>query len=150
MWPLFDDNPFCWIWRYGNLRSYHGDALHKVSRIRTTELWFRVQMHIICSLQCVKRSCYFYTLYSAFPAFKDHYEHLVWESLKCGNFRRLQDRASWYISIVEPTRCISFSNLFYFVVALYIFRTVFPSIIMSLRLYIQHQAYVTQILLTAC
>jgi len=44
-------------------------------------------------------------------------------------------------------RCTSFSNLFYFVVALYMFRTVFPFIIRSLRLYIQH---VKQILLTAC
>jgi len=55
-----------------------------------------------------------------------------------------------YISMVKPTRCTSFSNLLYFVVALYMFRTVFPSIIRSLRLYIQHQAYVKQILLTAC
>jgi hypothetical protein len=31
----------------------------------------------------------------------------------------------------------SFSNIFYFVVALYMFRTVFPSIIRSLRPYIQ-------------
>jgi len=57
---------------------------------------------------------------------------------------------SFSVSIVKPTRCISFSNLFYFVVALYMFRTVFPPIIRSLRLYIQHQVYVKQILLTAC
>jgi len=38
----------------------------------------------------------------------------------------------------------------YFVVALYMFRTVSPSIIRSLRLYIQHQVYVKQILLIAC
>ena len=44
----------------------------------------------------------------------------------------------------------SFSNFFYFVVALYMFQTVFPSIISSLRLYIQHQVYVKQNLLTAC
>ena len=43
-----------------------------------------------------------------------------------------------------------FLKLFYFVVALYMFRTVFPSIIRSLRLYIQHQVHVKQILLTAC
>ena len=30
------------------------------------------------------------------------------------------------------------------------FRAVFPSIIRSLRMYIQHQVYVKQILLTAC
>jgi hypothetical protein len=34
------------------------------------------------------------------------------------------------------------SNLFYFGTTLYMFRTVFPSIIRSLRLYIQHQVYV--------
>ena len=52
----------------------------------------------------------------------------------------------WFISIVKPTICTSFSNLFYFLVAIYMFRTVFPSIIRSLRLYIQHQVYVKQIL----
>ena len=38
------------------------------------------------------------------------------------------------------------SNLFYFGTTLYMFRMVFPSIIRSLRLYIQHQVYVTQVL----
>jgi hypothetical protein len=38
------------------------------------------------------------------------------------------------------------SNLIYFVVALYMFRTVFPSIIRSLRLYIHHQVCVIQVL----
>ena len=42
------------------------------------------------------------------------------------------------------------SNSFYFGTTLYMFRTVFPSIVRSLRLYIQHQVYVKQILLTAC
>ena len=51
------------------------------------------------------------------------------------------------ISIVKPTRCTSVSNLFYFGMTLYMFRTVFPSIIRSSRLYIQQQAYVKQILL---
>ena len=37
-------------------------------------------------------------------------------------------------------------NLFYFGTTLYMFRAVFPSIIRSLRLYIQHQAYVIQVL----
>ena len=35
------------------------------------------------------------------------------------------------------------SNLFYFGTTLHMFRTVFPSIIRSLRLYIQHQLYQT-------
>ena len=34
------------------------------------------------------------------------------------------------------------SNLLYFGTTLYMFRTVFPSIIRSLRLYVQHQVYV--------
>jgi len=38
------------------------------------------------------------------------------------------------------------SNLFYFGTTLYRFRTVFPSIIRSLKLYIQHQVYVIQVL----
>jgi len=38
------------------------------------------------------------------------------------------------------------SNLFYFGTTLYMFRTVFPSIIRSLRLYIQHQVYIVQVL----
>jgi hypothetical protein len=51
--PLLDDNAFCWIWRHGNLRSYHGDALHKVSRIQT-DLW--VQMHITYMLSEMRRT----------------------------------------------------------------------------------------------
>jgi len=51
------------------------------------------------------------------------------------------------ISIVKPTTCTNVSNLFYFVMTLYMFRTVFPSIIRSWRLYIQQQAFVKQILL---
>jgi len=38
------------------------------------------------------------------------------------------------------------SSLFYFGTALYMFRAVFPSVIMSLRLYIQHHIYVIQVL----
>jgi len=40
------------------------------------------------------------------------------------------------ISIVEPKQCTNVSNLFYFGMTLYMFRTVFPSIIRSSRLYI--------------
>jgi len=38
------------------------------------------------------------------------------------------------------------SNLFYFVTTLYMFRTFFPFIVRSLRLHIQHQVYVIQVL----
>jgi len=46
------------------------------------------------------------------------------------------------ISIVKPTRCTNVSTLFYFGMTLYMFRTVFPSIIRSSRLYIWQQAFV--------
>ena len=42
-----------------------------------------------------------------------------------------------YISVVKPTRCTNVWNLFYFGMILYMFRTVFPSIIRSSRLYIE-------------
>jgi len=38
------------------------------------------------------------------------------------------------------------SNLFYFATTVYMFRTIFPSIIRSLKLYIQHQVRVIQVL----
>jgi len=53
------------------------------------------------------------------------------------------------ISIVKPTRCTNVSNLFYFGMTIYMFWTVFPSITRSSRLYIQQQAFVKQILLSA-
>ena len=43
-------------------------------------------------------------------------------------------RAVHLISIVKPTRCTNVSNLFYFGMTLYMFRTVFPSIVRSSRL----------------
>ena len=52
------------------------------------------------------------------------------------------DRASWYISIVKPTRCTIFRVHW---ISRYMFRTVFPSIVRSSRLYIQHQVYVIQV-----
>ena len=47
-----------------------------------------------------------------------------------------------HISIVKPITCTNVSILFYFGIKLYTFRTVFPSIIRSSRLYIQQQAFV--------
>ena len=54
------------------------------------------------------------------------------------------------ISIVKPTRFTNVSNVFYFGMTLYMFRMVFPFIIRSSILYIQQQAFVKQILLSAC
>jgi hypothetical protein len=38
-----------------------------------------------------------------------------------------------YLSTVNPTRCTNPSNLFYFGITLYMFRTVFPSVIRSFK-----------------
>jgi hypothetical protein len=43
-----------------------------------------------------------------------------------------------------------FLKFIYFCITLYMFRTVFPSVIMSSGLHIQQQAYVKQIRLRAC
>ena len=49
--------------------------------------------------------------------------------------------------IVKPTSCTNVSNTFYFGMTLYMFRTVFPSVISSSVLYIQQQArvYIKQV-----
>ena len=52
-----------------------------------------------------------------------------------------------YSKTNQMHQCI---KLFYFGMTIYMFGTVFPSIIRSSRLYIQQQAYVKQILLPAC
>jgi len=49
------------------------------------------------------------------------------------------------ISTVKPTRWTTVSNLFYFLMTLYMFRTVFPSIIRGSRLY-----YIQQYLFDKC
>jgi len=49
-------------------------------------------------------------------------------------------------SYSKTNRMHNISNLFYFETTRYMFRTVSPSIIRSLRLYIQHQVYVIQFL----
>jgi hypothetical protein len=46
----------------------------------------------------------------------------------------------------ETNQLHNISHLFYFGTTLYLFRTVFPSIIRSLRLYIQHEVHAIQVL----
>ena len=64
-------------------------------------------------------------------------------------FSLRNDIIEHFFSIVKTTRCTNVSNLFYFGVTLYMFRTVFPSILRRSRLYIQQQAFVKQILLSS-
>jgi len=50
-------------------------------------------------------------------------------------WRIFEDKMS--ISIIKPTRYTNVSNLFYFRITIYKFRTVFPYIVRISRLYIQ-------------
>ena len=54
-----------------------------------------------------------------------------WESV-CQRYSELKLKDYEVASTVKPTRCTSFLNLFYFKVVLYMFRTVFRSVIRSL------------------
>jgi len=89
--------------------------------------------------------------------------HLCSSSGLCVTMDMLQKRFEqvhkykiFYLTFVGPCIVIYFysktnqmhniSNLFYFRTTFYMFRTVFPSIIRSRRLYIQHQVYVIQVL----
>ena len=53
------------------------------------------------------------------------------------SFSKLRSWRLTLVPTVKPTRCTNVSNLFYFRMTLYMFRTVFPSIISSSRLYVQ-------------
>ena len=58
------------------------------------------------------------------------------------SFWRSWDHVSWYISIAKPTRR-TICRVYW--IPLYMFWTVFPSIIRSSILFIKHQVYVIQV-----
>ena len=57
-----------------------------------------------------------------------------------------EDRASWYILIIKPTR----STNFIFGIGLHMFRTITLSIIRSLELYTQQYVYIIQAVCITC
>ena len=59
---------------------------------------------------------------------------IVWGVKPCAVMLKINAHG---ISIIKPTRFTNVSNLLYFGMTLYMFRTVFPSITSSSRLYIQ-------------
>ena len=71
-----------------------------------------------------------------------HYQEQEWNlgTMKLSRTNHLH--ITIYISIVKPTRCTIF---WVYWISLYMFRTVFPAIIRSPRLYIQRQVYVIQV-----
>ena len=114
----------------------------------------------VCVCACVCASCWFHNMNYVYISL-----HGMTTNIKvgCENLCSLKFRVVGLvifdvhkavhrniISTVKPTRCTNVSNLFYFGITLYMFRTVFPSIISSSRLYIQQQAFVEQIQLSAC
>jgi len=62
-------------------------------------------------------------------------------------FFRVKNERQVISFLSKPTRCTKVSNLFYFGMTLYMFRTVFLSVIRISRLYTQEKAFVKQILL---
>jgi len=77
-------------------------------------------------------------------------QHTVTHKKKmCPQFNPLKTNIgmNFYIKTNQIHPC---TKLFYFEMTLYMFRTVFPLIIRTSRLYILQQAYVKQILLSAC
>ena len=72
--------------------------------------------------------------------------HIAYNVMAC--IWHSEDRASWYILAVKPTRRTN--SQIYFGIELYTFRTGFMSIIRSLALYTQQQVYGIQVTLTAC
>jgi len=61
------------------------------------------------------------------------------------NFNDFKNKPYYYF-YSKTNQMHNISNLFYFGTTLYMFRTVSPSIIRNLRIYIQHQVYVIQVL----
>jgi hypothetical protein len=104
-----------------------------------------------------KRSKYKYTYYQNTHTLQNPHTHThthlpthTRDHWKESEMRKLGTGPRTFI--VKPTSCTSFSHLFYFGIKLYMFRTVFPSIIRSLRLYIlvQQQVFVKRVLLPDC
>jgi hypothetical protein len=115
----------------------------KTIKINTIQLWGRDP---VCT-----------SMYSYTNIYKVHKN--IWTLQKDYTKPSLSFHVLWYLTFIGPCIVVYFysktnqihyiSNLFYFVVALYMFRAVFSSIIRILRLYIQHQVYIKHILLTA-
>ena len=72
---------------------------------------------------------------------------LWWKKKLLLSYRKWNHVLSTAVALYSKTNQMhNISNLFYFGTTCYMFRTVSPSIIRSLRLYIQHQVYVIQVL----
>jgi len=77
------------------------------------------------------------------------FSEIVWRVLATHSIRQFPFTSPPVRHCVPSHFNWTLSNLFYFGMTLYMFRTVFPSIIKSSRLYIQQQAFVKRILLAS-
>jgi len=90
-----------------------------------------------------------------FAARLDRCHHMFWSKKYTMWYNRIKYDKNINLTFVSPCIVIYFhsktnqmhntSNLFYFGTTTYVFQKVSPSIIGSLRLYIQHQVYVVQV-----
>jgi len=121
--------------RGGSDRNGHsqslGPIMNKVRKSATTACNF-LPPEIILELSFHKESSCQRPLCRILPTFLPTIIPARWK-YGCDNVR---------ISIVKSTRCRIFRVYW---ISLYMFRTVFPSIIRSPRLYTQHQVYVIQV-----
>jgi len=76
-----------------------------------------------------------------------HYEKHTGDTIQAGWWSPYTQHINMQISYFysKTNQMHNISTLFYFGSTLYMFRTVFPSIIRRLRLYIQRQVYVIQV-----
>jgi hypothetical protein len=73
------------------------------------------------------------------------YENFLYSITAC-KYQEFQNTCALPCFYSKTNQMHDISNLFYFGTTIYMFRTVSPSIVRSLRLYIQHQVYVIQVL----
>ena len=157
----------CCIWCQRKLLIEYLETV-TVSEI-TTCCWGSHSSHLVCSLSLYWLSHHDCTMWSQVGGGGTYHHHrlkmslpgwfVLWwnlhsslsthiytELLNLKVFSELplvKNRKCLYtnIPIVKPTRCTIF---WVYWISLYMFRTVFPSIIRSSRLYIQHQVYVNR------
>jgi hypothetical protein len=124
-------------------------------------LWYRVRI-IILNYNSIQTPCFLFPFYRSFmytsPCLVSFYTGCIASCIETGCVDVVNALTSfiWILTFIGPCIVIYFysktnqmlniSNLFYFGTTLYMFRTVSPSIIRSLRLYIQQQVYVIQVL----
>ena len=120
------------------------DRVFKYSRLCLVFNWLKPNVNYThCLLKTLKTSNF--CPHSVFIRFLHvlHSTVIIWiENRKHKKLCTIRIKIQFLISIVKPNRCTNFRVCW---ILHYMFRTVFPSIIRSPRLYIRHQLYVIHV-----